>query len=251
MIKLTKKVESAIPEILQTTGSIATQLLLEQAANGDYNFDFKSSIYGHEEVKSDLKKIQHHKCCFCESKINHIDYGDVEHFRPKAGWVQDSEKLNQPGYYWLVYDWDNLLLSCKLCNELHKKNHFPLSDNDNRAIATRNITVEQPLFIHPANDNPEDFIYFKEEIPVAIKANVRGVETIKKLGLDRELLNEQRRARLNMIRDIYDLARSYPDTPEKPAAKRKIEKYKTQSQHDETEYACMLRSFFKEHPIDF
>ena len=166
MIKLTQKVESAIPEILQTTGSIATQLLLEQAASENYNFKFDAAIYGHTEVKGDLIKHQHNKCCFCESKIGHISYGDVEHFRPKAGWVQDAENINQPGYYWLAYDWDNLLLSCQLCNQRHKKNYFPLSNNDNRAIATQNIVVEQPLFIHPANDNPEDFIYFKEEIPV-------------------------------------------------------------------------------------
>ncbi len=198
--------------------------------------------------------IQDGKCCFCESKIGHVSYGDVEHFRPKAGWVQGNEPINKPGYYWLAYDWDNLLLSCQICNQRHKKNLFPLSNIGGRAIYhLSDITVEQPLFIHPVNDNPEDFITFKDEIPVAIKGNDRGTITIEKLCLDRELLNEQRRGKLNLVRDLYDVARSIPSTPPeiKSRARNKIVQYQQSSLKDETEYASMLRSFFRDNPIDF
>ena len=56
-----------------------------------------------------------------------------------------------------------------------------------------------------------------------------------------------------MVRDIYELAKGYPDTyPQlKKKAKDKINKYYDASKIDETEYASMLRCFFRKNPIDF
>lgn len=253
MIQITKKIGTDAPNILKTKGVAEIAVFNAKADTGNYTFAFTSEIYGHDDVKSTLIVLQDYKCCFCESKIGHISYGDVEHFRPKAGWVQEEEKINSPGYYWLAYVWDNLLLSCQKCNQRYKKNHFPLVDPETRNIAGRNINAEEAQFIHPVNENPETYISFNEEIPIAIEENVRGDKTIKKLGLDRELLNEQRRATLNKIRDIYDLAKGYPDTyPElKTKAKQKIEKYLAESKLDSTEYSLMLRVFFRKNPVDF
>ena len=41
--------------------------------------------YQHVEVKKALVDMFHEKCAYCESAITHIDYGHIEHFRPKAG----------------------------------------------------------------------------------------------------------------------------------------------------------------------
>jgi hypothetical protein len=41
---------------------------------------FKADIYGHPQVKDSLLTLQNGKCCFCEAQINHVSYGDVEHF---------------------------------------------------------------------------------------------------------------------------------------------------------------------------
>jgi hypothetical protein len=39
------------------------------------------------------------------------------HYRPKGGFRQRrSGVLKVPGYYWLAYDWRNLLVSCAVCN---------------------------------------------------------------------------------------------------------------------------------------
>ena len=204
-------------------------------------------------MKDTLIEIQGYKCCFCESKIGHIDDGDVEHYRPKAGWVQNEEVINKPGYYWLAYEWDNLLLSCGKCNQRFKKNYFPLINNERALSHHDSVAVEEPVFIHPGKEDAEAFITFKEEIPVEVQGNVRGFVTIQKLGLDRSWLNEQRREKLDLVRDIYDLAKGYPDTyPElKKEANEKIQKYYNRSQLDTTEYASMLRSFFRANPIDF
>ena len=45
---------------------------------------FDVGVYGHADVRQILKTAQLWKCCFCESKIEDVSYGEVEHFRPKA-----------------------------------------------------------------------------------------------------------------------------------------------------------------------
>ncbi|MCX7098081.1 MAG: hypothetical protein NTV43_09305 [Methylococcales bacterium] len=195
------------PAILQTKGKAEQTALCEAYRQGGTEFEFKSNIYGHEEVKTALRKMQHDKCCFCEAKLSHISYGDVEHYRPKAAYKQaDSEALTKPGYYWLAYTWDNLLLSCTLCNQQYKKNLFPLQNPTDRARShLDNIAAEKPLLLNPTLSNPQDFIGFRSEIPYALNGNLHGKTTIAVLGLDRENLNEMRRTKLGELRILLDL----------------------------------------------
>ena len=74
------------------------------------------------------------------------------------------------------------------------------------------IADEQPIFIHPGTENPEDFIEFNEDVAVPNDDN-KGKTTIEKLGLDRQLLNEKRRDRLNIIKDNYFLTKKFPNFP--------------------------------------
>lgn len=255
MIQIAKKATSAIPIVLQNKGREATTILITRYENGEQEFssnDFDNSIYGHPEVKNVLRDAQHDKCCFCESKIGHISFGDVEHYRPKSGWIQDKETINRPGYYWLSYDWENLLLSCQICNQRHKKNHFPLRNGANRALShMHDIAVEEPLFTHPTIDNPEDFITFHDEMSVPINGSDRGTMTIDRLGLNREDLSYYRRKSLTAIRQLYDLVKGEPDTNARirqRAMEYLIQCYE-ESLRDDTEYAAMKRAFFRQNPI--
>ncbi len=178
--------------------------------------DFKGSIYGDKAVKRMLRRAQHDKCCFCESKVSHIAYGDVEHFRPKAGYCQKKgNPLGKPGYYWLAYDWENLFFSCQLCNQRYKKNLFPLKNPNDRAVCHHDaIDDEEPLFLNPAEDDPENHIGFREEYPYAIGSGARARTTIKQLGLKREGLAEFRKELLAKLKGLIDcyqlLIRRFP-----------------------------------------
>jgi uncharacterized protein (TIGR02646 family) len=93
--------------------------------------------YRHSEVKTSLDAMFHGKCAYCESKITTVTYGQIEHFYPKGQYVERT------------FRWDNLLLSCDLCNNVHHKGtKFPL-DADGR-----------PLLINPTNITPEVHLQF-------------------------------------------------------------------------------------------
>lgn len=99
-------------------GKTETELAIEHYTDpkfdGKTNFKFK--VYSNPEVKDALIKLFKGKCAYCESTFLHVYSGDVEHFRPK-GEIEEAVPNKKPGYYWLAADWDNLLLSCRNCNQ--------------------------------------------------------------------------------------------------------------------------------------
>ena len=139
MIRICKPTQP--PAILKKRGYQETQGLCniydaspKEYHEGSFTFEFDSGLYAAKSVKNALLRAQHGKCCFCESKVAHISYGDVEHYRPKAGYRQSpDDPLGRPGYYWLAYDWSNLLFCCQLCNQRFKRSLFPLADSVYRA----------------------------------------------------------------------------------------------------------------------
>ncbi len=191
--------------------------------------------------------MQHDKCCFCEAYVPHISSGDVEHYRPKAGFCQQEDgDLDRPGYYWLAYDWENLLFCCEICNRRHKRNLFPLADPARRARTHDDpIAQESPLFVNPAAEDPGLSVSFHGEVPVPVAGNPRGAATIRALGLDRGKLNEDRLRHLVVTRLIIALAVSQPNTREGRKAREWVERARS----DEGEYAAMVRAeLIQNHP---
>jgi 5-methylcytosine-specific restriction endonuclease McrA len=91
--------------------------------------------YQHEEIKACLVAMFHGKCAYCESQITHVTYGDIEHFRAKSN----------PRYAHLIFEWENLLLSCPICNNpVHKGTQFPLDLNGNPLLIDPTDGVTDP-----------------------------------------------------------------------------------------------------------
>ena len=181
------------PKVLETKGKLVAEQHQKDFESGVKKFLF-DEVYRHKDVKSLLlsEEIQNDKCCFCESNITATGYGDVEHFRPKAAWKQkDEDKLSESGYYWLAYSWDNLFLSCQICNQQFKKNFFALENPTERALNhTHDIELEKPLMIDPSKDDPSEHLLFREKYVKSI--SLKGTETIKRTGIDRTVLDERR-----------------------------------------------------------
>ena len=195
------------PEILQTRGRRKTNencnrydVHANDYRNGSRKFAFDDAVYGHESVKSVLLQAQFGKCCYCESRFGATSYGAVEHFRPKGAVRQDPDQGREyPGYYWLAYAWDNLLVSCEKCNTTHKRDLFPLGDDTARARSHHDdLDAEYPLFVDPAAEDPRPHIRFRGAAVIA--ATRRGQATIEGMGLRRSELEEARMERLDLLR---------------------------------------------------
>lgn len=200
MIRVRKPEEA--PRILRDRGVTLTVELCRKAEAGE-PLSFDRDVYGAPEVKQALRAAQHDKCCFCESKLGHAQFGDVEHYRPKAGTQQSSADPTARGYYWLAYAWENLYLSCEVCNRRHKRSLFPLSNPDRRVSSHHqagDLHMEQPLFVDPGREDPMEFIEFRRELAIPARGNSRGAETIAALQLNRKDLWERRRDRRELLR---------------------------------------------------
>ncbi|WAC12959.1 MULTISPECIES: hypothetical protein [Dyadobacter] len=196
MIKLRKP--SASPIVPNALGHCK---LIEETAENNSKFDankddyflgtakftFDSKIYGHDNIKTILRTCQNGKCAFCEQNVSAVSHGDIEHFRPKGGFRQNKrEHLKYPGYYWLAYNWDNMLFACAICNQRYKENLFPLLDSTKRARNHHDdLKNEKPYFINPATENPKFLIQFRQEFAVGIDKKNRGARTIEAIGLNR------------------------------------------------------------------
>lgn len=203
-----------VPNILLTDGAvkrqehiddfIANEVAFRLNTRAARKFTFDNKIYGDATVKTSLEAIQNNKCCFCEAKYKHVSSGDVEHFRPKARYSQGiGNPLIRPGYFWLAYDWDNLLVSCEVCNRRNKGSYFPLSNPDRRFTSyNSNINLEHPSFINPSLIDPEYHITFYKEVPT--HTSFQGAKTISYLSLDRQELNEMRLSKFNDLKALEE-----------------------------------------------
>jgi len=195
MNRVTKS--NVVPKTLVKQGYLETAELRKNVA-GNKPLFFKPSVYAASDVRSQLKKDQYGKCAYCERYFNG-DYGAVEHFRPKAAYqVENGKPLRKPGYYWLAYDWYNLLYSCSECNTSCKKNLFPLDDESQRDIAHENVSKEQPLLLNPATDDIDKFIEYHRFL-IAVKDSAPSIakaeKTIELFQLnDRRVLVERRKS---------------------------------------------------------
>ena len=208
MIHLDKPNET--PPVLLNRGTARTQRDCEAYAenpaaygSGELKLTFIDRIYGSTEVREVLGRLQYNKCCYCERKTS----GRIDHFRPK-GAIRQSKGSNRvhPGYYWLAYQWDNLLLACEDCN-LKKSDCFPLEDPGQRA---RNhldhLDREAPLLLNPYEEaDPGEHLTFDGS--ACHPRTAMGRETVTLLELNRPILQDERQNVLNTLAFLGAVAR--------------------------------------------
>lgn len=165
------------------------------------------------KVEDKLALSYHNKCAYCERLCK----ADVEHYRPKKA-VNEDSKHN--GYYWLCYEWTNLLPACVKCNrDGGKHNRFPILgkrlytplflpdanlDLDKNKIHNKPLIDEVPFLLHPEIDKPDDFFKFEldpngDGIRIkGIDKKGRGEKTIEICSLNRQEL------RLDRVEKVID-----------------------------------------------
>ncbi|WP_438349948.1 HNH endonuclease [Paenibacillus sp. FA6] len=173
-------IKGSKPAILVEKEDEWTNELMAFVLNDDKIPKTVNGRYGHPEIKAALLLETSNKCVYCESKITHIDHGDIEHIEPK------SEVRNK------TFLWDNLTIGCSKCNQNKKIYYDPLL----------------PL-LNPYIDIPEEKIIFCGPLPFPAKGNRNAEMTIRLLKLDRPELIERR---TECIKSIDPLIIAYEQT---------------------------------------
>ncbi len=179
-------------------------------------------------VRDKLNDYYLKKCAYCELFCK----AEIEHYRPKKGVIGDK---NHKGYYWLCYEWSNLVPSCRYCNtEGGKGNQFPIKNvrvtapvfdvsgkiDKTHSLANHStLQSEKPYLLHPEIDNPAQFLTFRIghdkkgiEIVGIDTTTQRGQQTIKICNLNRDDLQLARLKNviepiLNSINNMFELLR--------------------------------------------
>lgn len=134
-----------------------------------------SGNYKHPDNKQALIDASWGKCMYCESFVVHIDFGDVEHIKPKSKYPE------------LEFKWENLGFVCGKCN--------------NRKLQKYD---EEAPYINPYNDNPEEYVIALGSILRHKNGNERAQLTIIDIDLNRVELVEKRQEKLDEISKVID-----------------------------------------------
>lgn len=131
--------------------------------------------YAHPEIKDALRTETNQKCAYCESRMEHVSYPNVEHIRPKARFPDQ------------VVEWTNLTLGCTVCNT-NKGDHYD----------------EDCVLLDPYSDAPEDHLTWFGPMVLEVTPD-RGRSTITKIGLNRPELLYQRSERIRRAKDLITM----------------------------------------------
>jgi HNH endonuclease len=209
VIRLTK---GAKPDILVRLAAKWTAELLKRIADGDKPSDYLRTRYREKEIKNALIVETHCKCAYCESKVLHITFGDVEHVIPKSA---------RPD---LSFEWTNLTLACDVCNT--NKGQF-IGDHDR--------------IVDPYNAEPLDHFVILGPIILAKLGDGDGKITETELELNRPPLVERRTERLESLRQLMENIHVTSDEGVRDTLRRDIE---TRELAAQTEYAAFGRAFY-------
>ena len=202
----------------------------------------RKNYYSWKVVKDALMKIHHGKCCYCEKQIERADL-HVEHFRPRGAFRQTADGNNEyPGYYWLAYSWDNLLLACPTCN-VTKGATFPLENPKQRARCHNDdLASEKPMFVDPAVDDPRDHIRFKDDTPYPLSE--RGRRTINELNLRRDELFELRLKYFKICENFRSMLK-YSLEHNHTGFQRKAAKQLREAIQEDAQFSSMVMDLFE------
>lgn len=144
--------------------------------------------------KQALMNASQSKCMYCESRVTHIYFGDVEHIRPKDRFPE------------LEYEWENLGFVCAKCNN-----------------SKRNKWFDKTPFIDPYSEDPSDGIAALGQWLFSRPGSDRGRVTVHEIQLNRPELLERRLEKLHRIQEILDLIAEAPNNAVRKALSSRIE----------------------------
>jgi uncharacterized protein (TIGR02646 family) len=206
MRNLTK---TATPAVLLANEQLWLDEIDAAVAAGEDPKPHQLRRYGHTEIKDALLLETNEKCGYCESKLRHITYGDVEHVVPK-----DSSPH-------LRFRWQNLTIACDVCNT-KKSNKINVID--------------------PYLDDPETAFFFTGPTIFAREGYDKASYTQTTLDLNRIQLVERR---IKVIERILHLLRSAKRVSDPIIRQAMIDDIKENECDGSVEFSIMARTYIR------
>ncbi len=175
--------------------------------------------YKHSDNKIALRNASFDKCIYCESKISHVYYGDIEHIKPK-------EKFPELKFYW-----ENLGFVCAKCNGI-KKSKFD----------------RETPFIDPYEEDPTEHVLFLGVFIKHRKGSERGEITIdggSGIGLNRKELILKRYEKIRLLERTIDCCFRTSNSSLKKNALEELKKEADQA----NEYSLCIKYLLLAHQI--
>lgn len=203
----------AKPQVLVDNADKWTQEYCLCLSSGQKPSETVATRYKDSSIKATLERETHGKCAYCESKLKHIEYGDIEHILPKS---------KRPDLY---VEWSNLTLACEQCNRSGKKTYYD----------------PQLLLINPYIDDPEQFFHDLGPIIMPIAGNDRAYITESVLQLNRPALYEQRYERMLSVKSLLNSWKK----EQRPAMKQVLEQQLHGEYTEDKEYSSTVKAYLR------
>lgn len=204
------------PQILVDNAVLWTQEYCDCLKEGKTPSKEIATRYNEDSIKSTLEKETHEKCAYCESKMKHISYGDIEHILPK-------NKDARPDLY---VEWSNLTLACEQCNRSGKRMYY---------------NPELPL-INPYLDEPSEHLIDMGPIIMPVIGDDRAYVTKEKLKLNRAALVECRNERISSVENLLNAWKKEPRTE----IKNILEEQLHNEYSEDKEFTSTVKSYLRQ-----
>lgn len=173
-----EKINKSIPSLYndESFNNFVDKYKAELNATGKPNLKYFNLLK--KKILNELIKENKGKCSYCGKDLTGRETGEIDHFYPRSKYPK------------LVFDWNNLFLSCRTCNML-KGDRIP-----------ENI-------INPSEDEPSNNLRMNEH-GVLIPKTDKGINTINMFDLNSKDLIEQRLRENIPYINIYNNSSSVP-----------------------------------------
>lgn len=171
-------------ETYELIKDIVININKDRISSSIYRDSYVTKNGARSHVEDHLAISYKNKCAYCER----LEKADIEHYRPKKSVAGEND---HDGYYWLCYEWSNLIPSCITCNrEGAKHTKFPIQGTrvyyppdliegelnlEQFKADSEYLSIEKPYLLHPEVDDPSEYFSFK------IAEDKKGIEII---GID-------------------------------------------------------------------
>lgn len=176
------------------------------------------------DVKADFQRQQKNLCGYCSGRmVGHP--GNLDHHHPKSAVTREifergaelPEIVNvrgrslrpapaaKPGWWWRAYDWTNFVFSCERCNVAWKRDYFPQTDGDGKAVLGGAAAAGHMVLIMNPFEVGDPLVHLEFDEYGNIRGRTpEGNATIDACGLDRPSLTKARRDALEHFDILID-----------------------------------------------